>query len=161
MLKYPMALIFIFLPVLWIRPSNAQSEKVARVRFDSSRCDYCRMIFQDKGFGGEVETTDDSVLVFDATECLAAFLISEKLHRSGIRQIWSVDHTTASGLIDAQSAWYLRSDKILSPMSAGLAAFGSKHAADSAMNVLGGEVLGWKDVVNLIRVRWYKKEPIK
>ncbi len=140
--------------------SASQCEQELRVRFDSSRCDYCRMLFQERGFGGEIKTAGDSLLVFDATECLAAFLISKKIPVSSIRAICSVDHRSAGSLIDARSACYLRSDQLLSPMSAGLAAFRSKQEADSVRRILGGDILNWDEVIDLIRVRWYRKEPM-
>ena len=155
----PFVLALLFLASLDRSPAQCESE--LRVRYDTSRCDYCRMIFQERGFGGEIRTAVDSVLIFDATECLVAFLISEKIPVSSVKKVCSVNRRTTRSLIDAKVACYLRSDKLLSPMSVGLAAFRSKQDADSARKLLGGEVLTWKEVINLIRVRWYRKEPIK
>ena len=101
------------------------------------------------------------MLVFDATECLAAFLISEKIPLSSVKKVCSVNYGRPTMLADANTAWYLRSDKILSPMEVGLAAFASKQTADSVRVKLGGEVLTWKEVLNVIRVRWFRKPQLK
>ncbi|MGA7161676.1 MAG: nitrous oxide reductase accessory protein NosL [Bacteroidota bacterium] len=136
----------------------AQDQPILRVKYDSSRCDYCRMLFQEKNFGGELETLNDSVLVFDASECEAAFLIAGKIPGSQVKGIWSVNFLKPNGLVDVNSAWYLRSDKIMSPMEANIAAFESKRLADSVQLELGGQVMDWKGVVQLIRTRWFQKK---
>ena len=38
-------------------------------------CDYCRMIITEKEYGGRIKTTKGKTLIFDATECMAAFVI--------------------------------------------------------------------------------------
>jgi hypothetical protein len=113
------------------------------------------MFFQEKNFGAELQTTSDSILVFDATECLAAFLIGKKIHDDHIKKIWSVDFNKPSTLVDGTRAWYIRSDRILSPMSVNIAAFASAAEADSAFAKISGEKLDWKGVVKLVRMRWF------
>jgi len=38
-------------------------------------CDYCRMIITEKEYGGKIKTAKGKALIFDATECMAAFVI--------------------------------------------------------------------------------------
>jgi hypothetical protein len=47
-------------------------------------------------------------------------------------------------LVEGKHAWYIRSDKFLSPMSANIAAFASGAEADSAFAKIGGERLDWR-----------------
>ncbi len=113
------------------------------------------MFFQEKNFGAELQTTSDSILVFDATECLAAYLIGKKIRDDHIKKIWSVDYERPSMLVEAKHAWYLRSDNVLSPMSVNICAFASGAEADSAIAKFGGEKLDWTGVVKLVRMRWF------
>ena len=116
------------------------------------------MIFQEKNFGGALETLNDSLLLFDASECLAAFLIGKKISEDSVKRIWSVEYLSPHSLVNGTTAWYLRSDRIMSPMEANIAVFASRRQADSVRMKLGGEVLNWQSVVRLIRDRWFRKD---
>ncbi len=135
--------------------STAQEARVIHVEYNKTKCDYCKMLFQEKNFGAEIQTTSDSIFVFDATECLAAFLIGKKIPEDHAKKIWSVNYNIPSTLVDGMRAWYIRSDKILSPMSVNIAAFASAAEADSAFVTLGGEKLEWRGVMKLVRERWF------
>jgi copper chaperone NosL len=139
-------------------PLLSQQEMTMRVTYDSSRCDYCRMLFQEKKFGGELQTASDSILVFDASECQAAYVIGGKISLSNIKKQWSVNYRNPGFLVDANKAWYVHSDKLMSPMEANIAAFASKQEADSVRSKLGGELMDWNGVVHFIRVRWFQKK---
>ena len=135
-------------------------EGVISVQYLKTECGYCRMLFQDRAFGAEVRLDDDSVLVFDATECLAASLIDHKLNKHHVTRIWSVDYSRPTRLIDAREAFYIRSKKILSPMGVNIAAFGSKAEADSAYANIGGERLDWKGVGAVVSRMWFHNREI-
>jgi copper chaperone NosL len=150
-----LGLILIFIPFTCL---IAQEERIIHVRYDSSRCDYCRMLFQERKFGGELQTANDSILVFDASECQAAFLIAGKIPETQVKNIWSVNYLAPGVLVDAHKAWYLRCDRIMSPMEANIAAFNSKQEADSVRSALGGDILTWEGVISLIRNRWFPKK---
>ena len=131
-----------------------------RVEYYKSRCDYCKMLFQEKSFGAELELVNDSLRKFDATECLAAFLIDNRIPEARIRKVWAVDYSRPTVLVDGRKAVYIRSDSITSPMEVNIAAFGSRKAADSVYTRVGGEQLSWRGVLDLIRTRWFR-EPQK
>jgi len=151
----------LFLMSMFSSPLIAQERPVIHVEYNKTKCDYCKMFFQEKNFGAEIQTTSDSILVFDATECLAAFLIGKKIRDDHIKKIWSVDYGKPSTLVDGSTAWYIRSDKILSPMSVNIAAFGSQAEADSVFAKIGGERLDWPGVVKLVRERWFPESQKK
>ena len=154
---YNMRSPFTILPIvlLLFALSCSPAEQVIRVQYLKTECGYCRMVFQDKAFGAEMQLDSDSVLVFDATECLAAYMISNRLRPSRVRKIWSVDYSRPTTLVDAREAWYLRSDKLPSPMGVNIAAFRSKAESDSAYTRIGGDAMDWKGVVSLVRGLWF------
>jgi copper chaperone NosL len=137
------------------------AQRVIGVSYLHSRCDYCSMLFQDRRFGGELETTSDSTLDFDATECMAAFLLGKTIPDSLIKNLWSVDYAWPTSLIDARTAVYVHSPNIESPMSVGLAAFGNVMDADGAIRKFGGEILTWGEVKALVDNRWFHPSPRK
>ena len=136
--------------------SCSPGEQVIRVQYLKTECGYCKMLFQDRAFGAEMELGTDSVLVFDATECLAAYMISNRVRPPLVRKIWSVDYSRPTILIDAREAFYIRSDKLLSPMGVNVAAFGSKAESDSAYTRIGGDRMNWPEVVSLVRRVWFQ-----
>jgi copper chaperone NosL len=151
-------LVYIVLYITPVVSAFPQEERVIPITYDSSRCDYCRMFFQEKKFGGEVETLGDSILIFDASECMAAFMIAGKIPLAQVKKMWSVNYLAPNIPVDAGKAWYLHSDKLMSPMEANIAAFPTMQAADSVRLKLGGETMDWEGVLHFIRTRWFQKQ---
>jgi copper chaperone NosL len=148
---------FTILPVALLLSalSCSPGEQVIRVQYLKTECGYCKMIFQDRAFGAEMQLENDSLLVFDAMECLSAYMISNSLRPARVKRIWSVDYNRPTMLLDAREAVYMRSDKLLSPMGVNIAAFGSKAEADSAYTRIGGDRMDWPEVVSLVRRLWF------
>jgi nitrous oxide reductase accessory protein NosL len=149
---------FTILPVILLISalSCGPGAQAIRVQYLKTECGYCRMIFQDRAFGAEMQLDNDSLLVFDATECLAAYMISNRLSPARVREIWSVDYSRPTRLLGAREAVYIRSSKILSPMGVNIAAFQSEAEADSAHARIGGERMDWKGVVRLVNGLWFQ-----
>ena len=144
------------LPILFVLSlSCAPGEQTLRVQYLKSECDYCRMLFQDRNFGVQMQLDNDSLRVFDDPECLAAFLITNRFPEARIRGIWTVDYARPPSLVDARSAIFIRSSSVLSPMGANIAAFGPGTEADSAFARIGGERMDWQGVVSFIRILWF------
>ncbi|HEX7572021.1 MAG TPA: nitrous oxide reductase accessory protein NosL [Bacteroidota bacterium] len=141
--------------LLFLSLSCAPGEQTLRVRYLKSECDYCRMLFQDRAFGVQMQLENDSIRVFDDPECLAAYLITNRFPGARIKRIWTVDYSSPTSLVDARSAIFIRSNNVLSPMGANIAGFGSKAEADSAFARIGGERMDWQGVVGFIRVLWF------
>ena len=122
-------------------------------------CDYCRMFMTEKAFGGRLTTTDGKTLIFDATECMAAFTLY-KFPADQIRSLRSVNWAAPDKLLDAKRAWYLRSAKRPSVMGVNLSAYASRAEAERARTNLGdGQVLDWEQVLGLVRRRWLEGKP--
>jgi copper chaperone NosL len=141
----------------------SQAGRTMSVAYDSSRCSYCKMLIQEKTFGAELDSDSGIVYVFDATECLAAYLIDQKIATRNVREVWSVDYRRPGKLVVAESAVYIHSDKLLSPMSMNVAAVASRAEAEEVLRATGGEILNWQGVLDLVRARWFpaKKQEVK
>jgi copper chaperone NosL len=121
-------------------------------------CDYCRMFMTERAFGGRLITTDGKTLIFDATECMAAFTLY-KIPPKEVRRLRSVHYAAPHALLDAKRAWYLRSAKRPSVMGVNLSAYASRAEAERARSEVGGELLDWDQVVGLVRRRWLEGKP--
>lgn len=122
-------------------------------------CDYCRMIITEKAFGGEVRTADQKLLIFDATECMAAFWLMQRADTVRLRSLRSIRHERPSERIDARRAWYVHCDSLPSPMGMNLSAYGSAAQAMAALGRRRGRLLRWNEVVSLVRGTWFPGYP--
>ena len=136
--------------------SSSQQARTLPVTYypSSFTCNYCKMFFQDQRFGGALELTSDSTLVFDATECMVAYLLSHNIQDAQIKAIWSVDYAHPTLLGNAREMFYLHSDKVPSPMEMNIAAFASRDSIDAVRSISGGTVADWNGAVLIVKNRW-------
>jgi copper chaperone NosL len=118
-------------------------------------CDYCRMIITEKHYGGKIKTVKGTTLIFDATECMAAFVIRSMVKPAEIQSLWSVNFSQPGRMLNAGTAWYLRSSSTMSPMGINLAACASRAEAERMRQKHPGELLKWTEVLNLVKEKWF------
>ena len=110
---------------------------------DEEMCSHCRMAVSQRPFAAEVVTVEGSVDYFDDIGCLVAWV---KEHRpSETAGVFVVDYESEEWL-DARGAYYVESKRLPTPMSSGLAAFGSEESAEAAAERLEGRVVLWADI---------------
>lgn len=110
---------------------------------DEDACSYCRMAISQPEYAAELVTPEGRVERFDDVGCLAAWL---RRHGRPEGAAAFVAEYRTGGWIAAESASYLVSPALPTPMSSGLAAFADRAAAEAAASELGGEAVGWEDV---------------
>ncbi len=89
-------------------------------------CDQCRMIITDKRFGAELLASRGQIHKFDGVDELAKFLASHDVQ--GTAYVTSGEQGV---LVLAQSAVYLSSPDIRSPMGGSLMAFAERAQAEA------------------------------
>jgi copper chaperone NosL len=102
------------------------------------------MAVSQKEFAAEAVTVSGKVDFFDDIGCLADWVNEHQPPESA--GLFVVDFRTGAWL-DAKAAYYIRAEKLPTPMSFGLAAFASQAAAMSAADELEGKVLVWPQVL--------------
>jgi copper chaperone NosL len=118
------------------------------VNYGRDICIECGMIIEDPRFAAVYRLDDGTEKKFDD---LGGLLIHGReggqLHLGTIR-VWVSDfeHET---LIDAESAFYVPTLGVASPMGHGILAFAEESRAHAVATDLGGEVIEWKDVIEL------------
>ncbi|NPA33078.1 MAG: nitrous oxide reductase [Aquificae bacterium] len=123
------------------------------IRFGKDTCVWCRMAIVDAGFASELKTKKGKVYKFDAIECLGAFYLSGRVPKDEILAMWVSDYKQKE-LIRAESAHYLISPNIKSPMGLGIAAFEKEEDLKEALRIFGGRRTDWKGVLEYIREKW-------
>lgn len=107
-------------------------------------CAHCRMTVSDTKFGAQLVTATGKTETFDSIECLASYVNGLE---TPPRELYVTDYDAPGTLLPAEAAFFLRSDSISSPMGGGLAAYSTARARNAALSRLGGDSLGWADVV--------------
>jgi copper chaperone NosL len=107
-------------------------------------CSHCRMAVSQREFAAEVVTVSGSLDVFDDIGCLVQWMAEHQPPESA--GLFVVDFESGEWL-DAKAAYYIRSEKLPTPMSFGLAAFKSEAAARAVADELEGEVILWPQVL--------------
>ena len=150
MLKASTFLWFVFL-VVWPAGLIAGEDR------GRPTCDYCRMIITEKEYGGKIKTVKGKTLIFDATECMAAFVIKAMVKPAEIRSLWSVHFSHPGRMVNAKTACYLQSNSMTSPMSINLSAYRSRVEAERMREKHPGELLNWDQVLDLVKQKWFRE----
>jgi nitrous oxidase accessory protein len=119
----------------------------APIAYGTATCAHCHMTITDPRFAAELETRKGLIYVFDDPACLAAFV--ESGNAAETRALWVSDFLHPEGMLPADSAVYLQSDSLATPMGSHLAALRPGPAADSLATRLNGLLLSWTDVRSL------------
>ena len=130
------------LPVAAVLVGACEPRGPRPIAFNDESCTHCHMTIADPRFGAEVVTRNGKVLAFDDVGCMAAWL---RENAAQLSQAWVMDFVDHAWM-PADSAIYLRSDALRTPMASGLAALRQGPESDSLRASLGGELLSWAAV---------------
>lgn len=120
------------------------------ISFGNDACEFCKMTIVDNKFGAELITEKGKVYMFDSAECMIRYIKTHHLDFSKQQSLLVVDHLAGGKLIDAQTAHYLHSENLPSPMAAGLTAFEKKEDMETFKNQYQGEYWTWQDAMQNI-----------
>lgn len=124
----------------------------------SDDCETCLMTLDASGHGSEFVTQTGKVHTFDSVECMANYLLTG-LDGSVVHSVWVTDFSNPDQLVDAEDAFFLKSQTLTSPMGLGLTAFARAQDRDGALHAFGGEALGWDAVQQLVSEAWPDGRP--
>jgi copper chaperone NosL len=113
------------------------------IHYGKDACDHCRMTIMDPKFGAELVTTKGKVFKYDDVNCMVNHAKGLPDGMAGATHLLIADMAAPATLIPVQSAFFLRSDEIRSPMGSRVAAFSDAEVRDSLMAVIGGTVIDW------------------
>ena len=121
------------------------------IALNEDACSYCRMTISDARFGGEVVTRTGRVFTFDSIECLASWV--RAADTTTIAGIYVIDLQHPGTFIEAGGAGFLRDAVVMtSPMGRSVLAFASPEVAEQQRAMLGGTVVGRRDLADSLAV---------
>ncbi len=124
------------------------------IRIGQQECDHCRMMISQEPFATQLITQQGRQYVFDAIECMAVFVDSGEGRELDIHSLWVPDFHNPENWIAAESAWYLQSDGLRSPMALNFSAYADEAGALSQQSEFGGQVIRWVEVRAIVGESW-------
>jgi len=113
--------------------------------YPEDMCSRCKMAISDKRFAGEILIEVGVAHKFDDLGCLLKEL-KERSGRGDEPPAFAVDCGSRKW-VNVKEAYYVRSERISTPMGSGLIAFKERSDADQAAAKYGAKVLNYGDVV--------------
>ena len=124
------------------------------IRIGQQECDHCRMMISQEQFAAQLITQQGRQYAFDAIECMAAFVDSGDGTELDIHSLWVPDFHDPGNWMEAETAWYLQSDDLRSPMALNFSAYTDEGTARSQQSEFGGRVVRWMEVRDIVRESW-------
>ena len=120
----------------------------AEINYGKEGCHFCKMTIVDRQHASEIVTTKGKAFKYDAIECM----INDFKNRDEvtIELLLVNDYSNPGTLISAESATFLISEGVPSPMGAFLSAFSNTDDAESIRAAKGGSVFTWQKVQSQI-----------
>ncbi len=124
---------------------SACSTEPQPIEYGSDICHFCKMTIVDRQYAAEFVTKKGKCYKFDATECMILEL--EKWDSNKVALTLVTDFETPGKLIPANSATYLTSPKMPSPMGANLTAFAAHETAKKYHSEVNGDLEAWSSLI--------------
>jgi copper chaperone NosL len=115
------------------------------IRYGQDNCDFCKMAFTDRHFGGEVISKKGKVYKFDDVHCLVTSLKTGVPAAGDVAGIYLVDYN-GGPWIKAADAFLLYSENFHTPMNGNIAAFADAAARDAQIIHSEGKAFTWKEL---------------
>ena len=123
------------------------SAKPEPIVYGKDVCYSCKMGMADSRFGGEVVTKKGKVYKFDDLHCMIGFLRSGFIVEKDIRQNVVINYEKQNDFLDVQTAQFVISPALKSPMGSNAAGFATKAAAQKNSVENQEQVLSWNELL--------------
>jgi copper chaperone NosL len=135
--------ITISLAVLLLSSCSAGPEPIVAGR---DNCYLCKMAVTDARYGGELITKKGKIYKFDDIHCLVAFLKTQAIDESKLKDIYLVDYAGDHSLIKSGKSYLLQGAGIRGPMNGDVVAFKSIDSMKKLSGQLKGVSVSWEQL---------------
>lgn len=133
---------------LFLAGCNPKPEKIS---FGKDNCAECKMTIMDPKFGGEIVTKKGKVYKFDDVHCIATFLKRRGVEMGDIHQTLFTDYNNSAEFIKVNTAEFVVSSQLKSPMGGNAAAFkNSGEAGKKSAEMEGSKITNWATLYNIL-----------
>ena len=134
------ALIFSVLVFADCQPRTIEPVAIA----PEDMCSYCKMALSEKQYAAELIDSDGQAFKFDDIGCLLNFIKQRSINLSGA-SLFVMDFDQRQW-IKADTAYYVRSPDVTTPMNGGIIAFKDQARAQEAAGKYHGKLLRFGDL---------------
>lgn len=117
------------------------------INLNKDACHYCKMSISDGRFATEIITNKGRVYKFDDIRCMMDYKNSPEGKES--KSFYSSDFSKNNSLINARTAWYIKSDELRSPMNGNIASFPTKELASQFAQKYNTETFSWEELLKI------------
>ncbi|MDP3472457.1 MAG: nitrous oxide reductase accessory protein NosL [Algoriphagus sp.] len=133
----------IFALLVFLASCSADPRPIA---YGQDGCHHCKMTLMDPKFGAELVTDKGKVFVFDDVNCMLQYMDSEDGKSQMYKHILVIDYLNPGVLLDANYAFYLKSEEFKTPMASQIVAFPDYELLKEYKNKTGGVYLAWGEL---------------
>ncbi len=133
---------FSLLSFLFFISCTVQPQKI---EYGKDACHFCRMNIVDQQHSAQMVTKKGKAFKFDATECMINYLKETDSKEVGLLLV--ADYNNPRDLIDANSATFIISENIPSPMGEFLTAVPTKEEALTLKKAKEGDIYSWDELL--------------
>ncbi|MFQ5788379.1 MAG: nitrous oxide reductase accessory protein NosL [Thermodesulfobacteriota bacterium] len=133
-------LIFLLFSFLIISCKNEAEIKPSEIFYGQDICERCKMIISEKDYSAQYILPRGKEKKFDDIGCMIHYMFEENNRGDEILAIYVRDYNSKDW-IDGQKAFYVWSEKIITPMGHGIVALEDSESAESLANSKGGKML--------------------
>lgn len=109
-------------------------------------CHHCKMTLMDPKFGAELVTEKGKVFIFDDVNCMLQYMDSEDGRSQMYKHVLVTDYLNPGVLLDANFAFFLKSEEFKTPMASNIVAFPDYDLLKEYKNKSGGVYLAWGEL---------------
>lgn len=115
-----------------------------KINFGQEACHFCKMTIVDQQYASQYITKKGKQFKFDSVECMLQDLEAKNTYEMSLFLV--ADFGNPGSMIVAQSAIYVISEEIKSPMGAFLSAFSSDSLVKETLQNSGGDLFTWTSI---------------
>jgi len=128
--------------LLIVSSCNVQPQKI---EYGKDACHFCRMNIVDQQHAAQLVTKKGKAFKFDATECMINYL--NEIDKEQIGLLLVADYNHPGILLDANTATFIISENIPSPMGEFLSAVSTKEEALALQKAKDGTIYNWDELL--------------
>lgn len=133
------------LPLLFVALSSCETSKPEPIKLNSDNCDNCGMTISNPKFAAEIFTKKGRAYKFDDISCMINYKNDNKEKTEG-SNFYISDFLGDNHLMPAETAVYIKGEKIQSPMGGNIAAFNNTDNANTYAAQFSAEVTNWNAI---------------
>ncbi|HKI44734.1 MAG TPA: nitrous oxide reductase accessory protein NosL [Balneolales bacterium] len=142
---------YVLLSVTLIIASACSNNEPVPINIGRDNCTRCKMGIVNMRFASELVTSTGKDYKFDSIECMTSFYQSYKGSDVKNAKLWVHDFLHSKEWLPADSALFLRSDSLHSPMGLDLIAVKNSTEMQNIKSKVGGREMDWTDVLTYVK----------